>query len=243
MNGYQFDKCFAQDNPPMDTPSFPELLSFESPFQLKMIAGVDEAGRGPLAGPVVVAAVILPWEPELYCLNDSKFMTPFEREAAFCEIQEDALDISISIIDVDTIDTLNILGATMHGMRQAVGGLKLQPDLVLVDGNQKPRSGIKEYAVVKGDQKSAAIMAASIVAKVTRDNLMEEAHKLYPQYGFAGHKGYACPDHKHAIWEFGPCPLHRKSFEPVKSILSDKLYSPPKGGELCVQKKQDKVTV
>jgi len=226
MDGYQFDKSFATGRLITSQGEFPGFstppLNFSSP---RIIAGVDEAGRGPLAGPVVAAAVVLPWEPEIEGLNDSKLLSSFEREALYCEIQETALTFSVSIIDPPIIDSLNILGATLHAMREAVRNLDLPPDLVLVDGNQRPGSGVEERAIIKGDGKSAAIMAASIMAKVTRDNIMADAHKVYPQYGFNLHKGYGSGLHLKALKEFGPCPLHRKSFEPVRSVMAKEAES------------------
>jgi ribonuclease HII len=180
------------------------------------LAGVDEVGRGPLAGPVVAAAVILPPSPQIEGLADSKMLSAEQREALFCEIQEVAVDYSFSIVDVEKIDAINILQASLMAMRQAVHGLRKNPDMVLVDGNQLPGSGFRERAIIKGDQLSASIMAASILAKVIRDDIMTVAHQTYPQYGFNEHKGYGAPQHLQALHRFGPCPLHRKSFAPVR---------------------------
>ena len=170
---------------------------FVSPHNLQSIvlAGVDEAGRGPLAGPVVAAAVILPRAPRIIGLRDSKIIPPEQREALYCEIQESALALEVCVIDPATIDSINILEATMLAMRRCVEGLSIRPDWVLVDGNRKPGSGLREETFVKGDSLSASIMAASIIAKVTRDQIMEEAHELYPVYGFSAHKGYGSQGH------------------------------------------------
>ncbi|MCG3204438.1 MAG: Ribonuclease HII [Elusimicrobia bacterium] len=185
---------------------------------LPIIAGVDEAGRGPLAGPVVAAAVVLPWNPKIVGLRDSKIIPPEQREALYCEIQEQALAWEVAIVEPVVIDSINILEATLLAMRQCVQNLSLKPGLVLVDGNQEPGSGFLEKAIVKGDQMSASIMAASILAKVTRDQIMLEAHDLYPHYGFDEHKGYGSAKHFEAIKLHGPCPLHRRSFEPMRSL-------------------------
>jgi len=184
-----------------------------------IVAGVDEAGRGPLAGPVVVAAVILPAFPRIPGLNDSKRLSEAQRENVFPLIKKTALAVSLSIISAPRIDEMNIFNATMAAMRSAIEGLKLKPDLVLIDGDQKPHGPCPEVAIVKGDGKSAAIMAASIVAKVTRDRIMMEFHAQYPGYGFHVHKGYGVPAHIEALKKLGPSPCHRKSFEPVKGMV------------------------
>ncbi len=197
---------------------------FDRKFSVtQILAGVDEAGRGPLAGPVVVAAVILPENPQILGLNDSKKIPPKRRESLFQEITETAVCFSISIIPHDVIDSINILAATLRGMREAVNNLKVRPQLVIVDGNQKPKSGIPELTIVKGDGQSAAIMAASILAKVTRDRIMVEHHEKYPQYGFDAHKGYGAATHIEAIRKHGPSPIHRLSFEPLKSMRQEGL--------------------
>jgi ribonuclease HII len=207
LDAYQFDFKLAA--------RFSQDTSSPNPIT---IAGVDEAGRGPLAGPVVVAAVILPPEPFLYGLRDSKLIPPEQREALYCEIQETAIALQVAVIDPSIIDQMNILGATLHGMRSAIQALELKPDIVLVDGNKKPESGLVEQAIIEGDNLSASIMAASIIAKVTRDHIMLEAHTLYPSYGFDEHKGYGCEKHLDALKKYGPCPIHRRSFDPVKSL-------------------------
>lgn len=182
-----------------------------------LVAGVDEAGRGPLAGPLVVAAVILPAFPRIKGLNDSKKLTEIQREKLFPLIKKTALSASIIVVEPAEIDELNIFGATMKAMKDAIHKLKVKPDLALIDGNQKPRSHCTEMAVVKGDTKSAAIMAASVLAKVTRDRIMLQLHEQYPNYGFDIHKGYAVQQHLEMLEKWGPCPSHRRSYEPIKN--------------------------
>ncbi len=187
------------------------------------IAGVDEAGRGPLAGPVVAAAVILPDSPRIHDLNDSKVLTPALRERLFGQIMANAVSVTVSVVSHEIIDRVNILQAALRAMRECVSQLNPRPELVLVDGNQAPRSGLPERTVVKGDGLSACIMAASIIAKVTRDRLMVEAHEKYPQYFFNEHKGYGAPKHLEALRLYGPCPIHRRTFEPMRSWFAAQL--------------------
>ena len=184
-----------------------------------LIAGVDEAGRGPLAGPVVAAAVILDDLKPIKGLNDSKVLTARMRERLFDEIHAKALCFCIAQASVEEIDTLNILHATMLAMRRAVEGLRLRPHKVLVDGNRLPVLKIPAEAIVKGDAKVKAISAASILAKVHRDRLCLLLHEQHPQYGFAGHKGYPTPVHLAALRAHGACPEHRRSFGPVRDVL------------------------
>ena len=184
-----------------------------------LVAGVDEAGRGPLAGPVVAAAVILDELQPIAGLADSKALTVARRERLFDEIRAKALCCSIAEASVEEIDRLNILQATMLAMRRAVQGLRLKPRLALVDGNRLPVLDVPAEAVVKGDAKVAAISAASIVAKVTRDRWCAQLHDQYPQYGFAGHKGYGTAEHLAALQAHGACPQHRRSFSPVARAL------------------------
>jgi ribonuclease HII len=184
-----------------------------------LLAGVDEAGRGPLAGPVVAAAVILDELNPIAGLADSKKLTARQREALFDEIRAKALCCSIALASVEEIDELNILHATMLAMRRAVEGLRLKPSLVQVDGNRVPPLQVPAQAIVKGDAKVRAISAASILAKVHRDRLCDELHVAYPQYGFDGHKGYPTADHLAALREHGATPHHRRSFGPVKVVL------------------------
>ncbi len=184
-----------------------------------LLAGVDEAGRGPLAGPVVAAAVILDDLQPIKGLNDSKLLSPLLRERLYVEIHAKALCFSIAQASVEEIDEINILQATMLAMRRAVEGLRLRPNKVLVDGNRLPTLRIAAEAIVKGDAKVKAISAASILAKVHRDRLCRELHLLHPQYGFDGHKGYPTPAHLAALKEHGACPHHRRSFAPVRAML------------------------
>ena len=184
-----------------------------------LTAGVDEAGRGPLAGPVVAAAVILDELQPIAGLADSKKLTPARRERLYDEIRAKALCCSIAEATVEEIDRLNILQATMLAMRRAVLGLRLKPVMVLVDGNRLPTLGIQAEAIVKGDALVSAISAASILAKVHRDRWCEQVHEEFPQYGFAGHKGYGTAVHMAALREHGACVYHRRSFAPVAQNL------------------------
>ncbi|MBX9959064.1 MAG: ribonuclease HII [Burkholderiaceae bacterium] len=184
-----------------------------------LIAGVDEAGRGPLAGPVVAAAVILDDLHPIAGLADSKKLTAVRREKLYDEIRAKALCCSIAEASVEEIDTLNILQATMLAMRRAVEGLRLKPAKVLVDGNRLPVLDVLAEAIVKGDAKVPAISAASILAKVHRDRWCADYDREFPQYGFAGHKGYGTAEHMAALREHGACPQHRKSFAPVAEVL------------------------
>ena len=180
-----------------------------------LVAGVDEAGRGPLVGPVVAAAVILDPRQPIPGLADSKTLSPAKRERLFHEIRAKALCCSVAQASAQEIDALNILQATLLAMQRAVAGLRLPPKLVLVDGNRLPVLPMRADAIVKGDSKVAAIAAASIVAKVHRDQLCVALDALYPAYGFAKHKGYGTAEHMAALALHGPCPEHRVSFRPV----------------------------
>ena len=180
-----------------------------------LVAGVDEAGRGPLAGPVVAAAVVLDDLRPIRGLNDSKKLSAAQRERLFDVVMAQALCTSVGVASTAEIDELNILQATLLAMRRAVQGLRLRPQLVLVDGNRLPVLDIRAEAIVKGDAKVAAISAASILDKVTRDRWCHELDQRYPQYGFATHKGYGTVAHLAALREHGPCPEHRRSFAPV----------------------------
>ena len=184
-----------------------------------LIAGVDEAGRGPLAGPVVAAAVILDDLHPIPGLADSKKLTALKRERLFDQIRAKALCCSIAEATVEEIDTLNILQATLLAMQRAVNGLRLKPNKVLVDGNQLPVLDVLAEAIVKGDSKVQAISAASILAKVHRDRLCLSMHAQYPEYSFHLHKGYGTAAHLAALQEFGASPWHRKSFAPVAQVL------------------------
>lgn len=199
-------------------PSSAQLgLDWQPPVGL--LAGVDEAGRGPLAGPVVAAAVILDDLQPIAGLADSKKLTARTRERLFDEIHAKALAFCIAEASVAEIDELNILHATMLAMKRAVEGLRLKPTLVQVDGNRLPLLKVPAEAIVKGDSKVAAISAASILAKVHRDRWCARVHLQYPQYGFDGHKGYPTADHLAALRLHGPCPEHRRSFGPVRDAL------------------------
>jgi len=180
-----------------------------------LVAGVDEAGRGPLAGPVVAAAVILDDLKPIAGLNDSKKLTEKRREKLYDEILAKALCCSIAEASVQEIDELNILQATLLAMRRAVDGLRLKPVKVLVDGNRLPVLDVRAEAIVQGDALVPAISAASILAKVHRDRLCAQLHVQYPEYGFDRHKGYGTAEHLQALTEHGPCPWHRTSFAPV----------------------------
>lgn len=180
---------------------------------------MDEAGRGPLAGPVVAAAVILDDLQPIKGLADSKVLTALRREKLYDEILAKALCCSIAQASVEEIDSLNILQATMLAMKRAVEGLRLRPVKVLVDGNRLPTLSMLAEAIVKGDALVPSISAASILAKVHRDRWCEQFHLEYPQYGFAGHKGYGTAEHLAALREHGACPQHRRSFSPVAEVL------------------------
>ncbi|ART52366.1 ribonuclease HII [Acidovorax carolinensis] len=184
-----------------------------------LVAGVDEAGRGPLAGPVVAAAVILDDLHPIAGLADSKKLTAARREALFDEIRAKALCCSIAEASVEEIDRLNILQAALLAMRRAVLGLRLKPRMVLVDGNRLPTLDMPAEAIVKGDALVPAISAASILAKVHRDRWCVQVDEQYPQYGFAGHKGYGTAVHMAALREHGACIHHRRSFAPVAKVL------------------------
>ncbi|MCA6069675.1 MAG: ribonuclease HII [Endomicrobium sp.] len=199
-------------------------FSFDSSFYDRgydAVAGIDEAGRGPLAGPVVVAAVILPKGIIIQDLNDSKQLSPKKREKLFEIIKERASAYAIETVDNKTIDKINILQATFLAMSRAVLRLRVKPDFCLIDGNRKvPNLSINQETVVSGDAKSARIAAASILAKVIRDRMMADYAKQYPIYGFETHKGYGTKKHIEALEKYGPCPLHRLTFAPISDIVS-----------------------
>lgn len=180
---------------------------------INYICGIDEAGRGPLAGPVVVGAVILPKDSFIEGVNDSKKISEKKREKIYEQIIEEAISYSVGIVDQKTIDEINILNATKLGVKIALEGLKQRPDVIMVDAlNNMDTLGIPYISVVKGDAKNYSIAAASIIAKVTRDRIMKEWDEIYPIYGFSKHKGYGTAEHIRIIKENGPCILHRKSF-------------------------------
>jgi len=192
-----------------------KMHEFEDKYsEYEYIAGIDEAGRGPLAGPVVAASVILPKDCEILYLNDSKQLSAKRRDELFDEIKQKAIAYGIGIVSQGRIDDINILQATYEAMREAIGRMseKQNPDLLLVDAVHIPDVDIKQVGIVKGDAKSVSIAAASILAKVTRDRFMVEMDKLYPEYGFASHKGYGSKFHIEAIKKYGASPIHRQTF-------------------------------
>ena len=185
----------------------------------RYIAGADEAGRGPLVGAVVAGAVILDDNNPIEGLNDSKKLSEKKREQLAIEIKQKALAWSVISVDAEEIDRINILQASLLAMKQAIESLSTVPDIALIDGNKCPELDCRVEAIVKGDSRVAAISAASILAKVERDRQMIELHEQYPQYEFARHKGYPTKVHMELLIRYGPCPLHRKSFAPVKKLL------------------------
>jgi ribonuclease HII len=202
MNPFSFDENF-----------------YDKGFQF--IAGIDEAGRGPLAGPVVAAAVILSKDISIPDLNDSKQLSEKKREKLFDIIRGEALAYAVEIVDNTIIDQINILQATFLAMSKAISKLQRKPELCLVDGNRKiPNVDFNQESIVSGDAKSACVAAASILAKVTRDRLMLEYAKLYPLYEFEKHKGYGTKKHVEALKRYGVCPIHRTTFAPISEILS-----------------------
>ncbi|HJB06693.1 MAG TPA: ribonuclease HII [Candidatus Enterocloster faecavium] len=197
-----------------------EMCRYEKEHQdCAFICGIDEAGRGPLAGPVVAGAAILPKDSRILYLNDSKKLSEKRREELFVQIQKEALAWSVGIVGPERIDEINILQATYEAMRQAIEGLSRKPDLLLNDAVTIPGVEIPQIPIVKGDAKSLSIAAASILAKVTRDHMMAEYDKLYPEYGFGKHKGYGTAAHMEAIRRLGPCPIHRRTF--IKKIVGE----------------------
>ena len=199
-----------------------ELYNYERQFWAKgceFVAGVDEAGRGPLAGPVSVAAVILPHDLYLPKINDSKKLSAKVRDELYDEIMDKALAIKTALVDAKTIDRVNIYQATINGMYESIFGLAQEPQAVLIDAVKLDNLPMVSESIIKGDAKSASIAAASIIAKVNRDRLMDEYDKQYPEYGFAQHKGYGTAQHIEALKKYGPCPIHRLSFEPIRSMV------------------------
>jgi ribonuclease HII len=191
----------------------------------EIVAGVDEAGRGPLAGPVVVAAVILDARRPIRGLADSKMLCEEERERLAPRIRERAIAYSVIAVDIDEIESLNILGATLIGMTRALLALSIAPTLALIDGNRLPKTlPCPARAIIGGDATQAAISAASILAKTVRDRIMREFDPLHPGYGFAQHKGYPTPEHFAALERLGPCAIHRRGFEPVRRLLAPELF-------------------
>ncbi|HEX4044348.1 MAG TPA: ribonuclease HII [Gammaproteobacteria bacterium] len=209
-----------------------EPLTQQSSRPTPLIAGVDEAGRGPLAGPVIAAAVILDPRRPIKGLADSKVLTALQREKLFIKIQERALAWSAARATVLEIDTINILQATMLAMQRAMARLPILPQTALIDGNRCPLLTCEAKAIIGGDAIEPAISAASIVAKVLRDRIMRFMDKKYPDYGFAQHKGYGTEQHRAALQKHGPCRIHRRSFAPVGNALSRPVgHPPPQVGE------------
>ena len=189
------------------------MLSFERQYSsYSYICGIDEAGRGPLAGPVVAGAVILPKDEKILYLNDSKKLTAAKRDELYDVIMERAVSAAVGIVDHTRIDEINILQATYEAMRRAIMKLAKKPDILLNDAVTIPQVDIRQVPIIKGDAKSCSIAAASIIAKVTRDRIMDEMDAKYPGYGFAKNKGYGSEEHIRAIKELGPCPIHRRTF-------------------------------
>ena len=189
------------------------MLVYESDYgPYGILCGIDEVGRGPLAGPVVAGAVILPKDCQILYLNDSKKLTARRRELLYDEIMEKAVSVGIGVVSQKVIDDINILQATYEAMRQAVGKLSVCPDILLNDAVTIPGLPQKQVPIIKGDAKSLSIAAASVVAKVTRDRMMETLDTKYPEYGFASNKGYGSKAHMDALREYGPCPIHRRTF-------------------------------
>lgn len=202
------------------------LYAFEEELEdkgYKHVAGVDEVGRGPLAGPVVVAAVILPQNKRIKGINDSKKLSEKKREELYKVIMKEALAVSIAYVYEDVIDKINIYEATKQGMLEAISKLEIKPDHVLIDAMPLRELEIEHTSIIHGDALSASIGAASIVAKVTRDHFMEKMDFKYPNYGFARHKGYCTKEHLKALEQYGPCEIHRKSFSPVAKCYNKQL--------------------
>ncbi len=195
-----------------------EMMAYEREYQhLGAICGIDEAGRGPLAGPVVAGAVILPKDCSILWLNDSKQLSPSKREELYDVIMEEAIAVGVGYASPARIDEINILQATYEAMREAVSNLSVKPECLLNDAVIIPGIQLPQVKIIKGDAKSLSIAAASVIAKVTRDRLMVEYDKIMPEYGFAGHKGYGSAAHIEAIRKYGPSPIHRQSF--IKNFL------------------------
>jgi ribonuclease HII len=194
------------------------MCSFEKEYSYcQYICGIDEAGRGPLAGPVVAGAVVLPKDCRILYVNDSKKLSEKKRSELFEIIKREAVSVGVGIVSPQRIDEINILQATYEAMREAINNLTVKPDILLNDAVTIPGVDIAQVPIIKGDAKSLSIASASIIAKVTRDSIMMKYDEEYPEYGFAKHKGYGTKQHTQAILEFGPCPIHRRSF--IKKLL------------------------
>lgn len=210
----------------MPTKNNVNLYQYEEQLEdlgIKYIAGVDEVGRGPLAGPVVVAAVILPLNLRIKGINDSKKLSLKKRNELYKIILNEALAVNVSFIDERVIDEINIYEATKKGMLEAISGLKIKPEHVLIDAMPLRELAIAHTSIIHGDALSASIGAASIIAKVTRDEYMDKMDIKYPNYGFKHHKGYCTKEHLEALEKYGPCEIHRKSFAPVKKFYTKQL--------------------
>ncbi len=194
------------------------MCAYEKEYETReFICGIDEAGRGPLAGPVVAGAAVLPKDCRILYINDSKKLSAKKRDELYDEISERAITFGVGIIDHERIDEINILQATYEAMRAAIGSLSVRPDVLLNDAVRIPRVDIPQVPIIKGDAKSQSIAAASILAKVTRDRIMEAYALIYPEYGFEKNKGYGSAEHIAAIKKYGPCPIHRRSF--IKNFI------------------------
>lgn len=205
---------------PLSPPTMWEFEQIAMAQGFRAVAGVDEAGRGPLAGPVVAAAVILSPDLDIPGINDSKKLSPAVRERLYGEIMNGAVAVGVGLSDNGTIDRINILQATLRAMEAAVGKLQISPDYLLIDGISRTALSLPQRTVKKGDSLSISIAAASIIAKVTRDRLMRDYDGLYPGYGFADHKGYGSASHLAAIASLGPCPIHRLTFRGVREHVA-----------------------
>lgn len=206
-------KALSEEKLQMELARLEQMKEYEYTYEAcTYICGIDEAGRGPLAGPVVAGAVILPKDCQILFLNDSKKVSEKKRDLLFDEIREKAVSFGIGIVGPGRIDEINILQATYEAMREAVAQLSVKPDLLLNDAVTIPDLDLNQLPIIKGDAKSVSIAAASILAKVTRDRMMAEYDVLYPEYAFARHKGYGTAVHIQAIKEHGPCPIHRRTF-------------------------------
>lgn len=229
-----YDKRLAKEA--AEKERFYQMLAYERKLYnqgAEYIAGVDEAGRGPLAGPLVIAAVILPQEVFISGLNDSKQLTAAKREKLYDEVLAKAVAVEVNIVSVSNIDTYNIYSATQRGMTEVLEHLSIKPDIALIDAMPVKANNMETVSIIHGDALSASIAAASIIAKVTRDRIMERLDVVYPAYGFAGNKGYGSSAHMQAIAELGATRWHRRSYEPVKSMqlapvaaAVNELYSP-----------------
>jgi len=202
---------------------FQEMLSYEKDLAkkgYKLIGGIDEAGRGPLAGPVVAGCVILNNDVPILGIDDSKKLSKSQRESLYWEIKDKAIAIGIGVVDNKVIDQINILQASLEAMIQAVKNLPIKPNYLLIDGQFCPKIDLHKQAIIDGDKKSLSIASASIIAKVTRDKIMDELDKIYPQYGFSRNKGYPTDEHIFALKKYGACEVHRKTFAPVADVIT-----------------------